>query len=301
MEAKKYLSNEKFVFFVKEGEKGLTSTSANQVADKAKEYVKHIKEELDGISLYDNYISLLVSPDAERLTASGWTPDQLSLVYDKLKRVASANALIAWLREAVKAKEALTKEAKSITVYQWLDKEGIEAPKQPASKSYTDADYLDTLSVSERNRFFTLDAFCSTVGKYIHPGGAFHVARKELMNVLANPIVTQMNGKDTIINRREGTMSATEADSLHFTLAAALREKQAEYNKMKADQENWVTEHNLEEQKNYNLAWKEFEVKRQEQAKQYEVEMKELQMEIKKLKIVIPEALQNMYKEINDL
>lgn len=298
----KYLTKSKFVFFANDGEHGLTSTSANQVADKAKEYIKVLKKNVDSVTLYDTYISLLSNQESERQISMGWTYDRLMGAYPMLKQIADANALIAWLREGVKAKEYLTNEASNIDIYKWTKGEGLNyTDNVDPPKKYSDEDYMETLSREERNKMLRLDTFCSTLGKWLHPGGPYHEAREKMIDIITNPTITEGEGDQTVIKSRIASVSTTEADGLHFTIAKVLREKQAEYNKMMADKDDWVDKHNLEAHQEFRNKMVQHNNEQNEVAIKYNLFMKEMLLNVKKLKIAIPDSLQEIYKKMNEL
>ena len=101
-----------YIYF---GDAGLTSTSANHVANMAKESVKNLTDELSGISFYDTTICLLSGGEPKR-SKVGNTSEELDKTYDSLTYIGEAHALIAWLREAIKARERLLAEVKAMTL-----------------------------------------------------------------------------------------------------------------------------------------------------------------------------------------
>lgn len=101
-----------YIYF---GENGLTNTSANHVANMAKESIKNVACELEAISFYSMTISL-VSGGTPQQAKIGSTREQLDGVLKSLETVGEANALIAWLREAIKARERLLAEVKEMTL-----------------------------------------------------------------------------------------------------------------------------------------------------------------------------------------
>ena len=90
------------VFF---GEQGLTSTSANHIANLAKEYVAGLEESIDGVTLYNTEVSLLIDPSGNKHSlVVGNTLEDIEDIKNKAMHIAEAKSLIAWLREAIKAK-----------------------------------------------------------------------------------------------------------------------------------------------------------------------------------------------------
>ena len=107
------------IFFDKDG---LTSTSANYICNLSKETYTQIEKELDNIRFYDKEMQLIGTP-AKQLISEG-TKD-VSDIIDKLDRIAKLKSLIAWLREALKAKDRLFKEAENMSYEDF----GLEVPE----------------------------------------------------------------------------------------------------------------------------------------------------------------------------
>ncbi len=101
-----------YIYF---GENGLTNTSANHVANMAKESIKNVASELEAISFYSMTVSL-ISGGTRQQAKIGSTREHLDGVLKSLETVGEANALIAWLREAIKARERLLTEVKDMTL-----------------------------------------------------------------------------------------------------------------------------------------------------------------------------------------
>ena len=97
------------VFFA---ESGLTSTAANFIANLAKESYKALEQKLASVVFYTTEISLLGSSDKSLIRQGNST---VSDIEDNLKTVAQLKSLIAWLREALKAKERMVKEAQALS------------------------------------------------------------------------------------------------------------------------------------------------------------------------------------------
>ena len=100
------------VFF---GEKGLTQTSANHLANIAKETVESNRQALDSVGFVNVNISLL-SGGNSRTVKTGRNEAYLDNVPTLLQEVANMNAFCAWIREAIKARE---EELEIINRYTW--------------------------------------------------------------------------------------------------------------------------------------------------------------------------------------
>ena len=89
------------VFF---GENGLTSTSAQHVKDMAGHYVDDLKQKLSSITFVNSNINI-IGGENSTLVNKGWNEEELNSVNEILERISQAQALQAWLGEAINAKQ----------------------------------------------------------------------------------------------------------------------------------------------------------------------------------------------------
>jgi hypothetical protein len=101
-----------YIYF---GDTGMTSAGANHVANMAKESIKEIANDLEAVTFYNATVRLL-SGGTEAQCAVGSKSDDLNKVMPSLESIGETNALIAWLREAIKARERLLKEVRDMTL-----------------------------------------------------------------------------------------------------------------------------------------------------------------------------------------
>ena len=109
------MENPNLIFF---GDAGLTSTSANHVANLAKEYVQNIETELANCSFYRESVALIGTKDFNILS-EGMDDEAVKKIPNLLQKVSEANSLIAWLREAIKAKKTLTEQVDCMSMETW--------------------------------------------------------------------------------------------------------------------------------------------------------------------------------------
>lgn len=121
------------VFFKKEGEEGvaLTSTSANHIANMAKEYIQGMETQLNNVSFLNVEVGL-ISANAHNVIQEGTSREVLSSIPSMLESIAQAKSLIAWLREAIKAKNDLINGLQSVSLDDWCEENGVEKPLLPA-------------------------------------------------------------------------------------------------------------------------------------------------------------------------
>lgn len=280
------------IFF---GESGLTTTSANYVANLAKEAYQFVEEKLNSIQFYTTKVKLISSNENTLLSLG---TDDIEEVPAALKEVASLKSLIAWLREAIKAKEVLIKEAKGLS-YGDFD---IVTPEQPEmEETISEDDYIATLNIKQRNRYYYLDTLCAVLGNYIHPNGAYSKARKKLREVMNNPITISGSGRDAIVYTSEQSIDFDVVEDTFMALQQEYRGYQAELNSMKHQMEMAIQE----DSRKKSLAYQE-----KFAAWSYEMEKLNTELKIKRdkaiadaqnLKIIIPDSLKPIYDKVKDL
>lgn len=285
------------VFF---GENGLTSTSANFIANQAKEYVESLKEYLSTTNFLDSTIELIGS-DKETLSKKGFSTKEVQRIDGVLNSIVSAYSLIAWLREALKAKENIDKQLRAMDINEWARENNITLPEYPkAPAKLTEEEVISEWSVKDRNRYLTAQTFCSVYGKYIHPNGDFSKARKEFLNKKFNSVEYTECGSNTIIHRYTPTVEESVIESTFKNLQFEWREKQAIVNsyKHKVDTaiEDDYTERIAEYRNEYNKITEELDSYRT----QYKEYIENKTREASALKIIIPNDLKTIYNIVKE-
>ena len=286
------------VFF---GESGLTSTSANHVANLAKEFVQHIENELKTIKFIDTSVSLIGSNE-KNILSEGACNEQILIIQDMLHSISQANSLIAWLREAIKAREEMLREVNGLTIEEWADMIGVTLPVQPTRKKVrTKEECIANRNIKERNKIYSLQAKAAVIGKYIHPDGKFAEARAELMEKLHDKHKISGNGRDTLLYHYQPSCSWEVVEKVFFQLQAEHREIQAELNGIYHVIEEEIREEQAKTMKEYKSANVEYNAKYQECYTEYQKHIEEEEARRAALKIIIPNELQEIYKRVNQL
>jgi len=144
---------------------GLTSTSANHVANLAKEYVQNVESDINNVQFYKSEVALIGTSD-KNLIEDGISDEALLLIPDKLYAIANAKSLIAWLREAIKARTALLNAVNSMDISEWAVEFNITLPVAPVRrKTLTKEDVLAAMNIKERNRIYSLETQAAVIGK----------------------------------------------------------------------------------------------------------------------------------------
>lgn len=220
------------IFFSTDGQ-GLTSTSANHIANLAKEMIRALESSLSSMVLYSTSVSLIGTDSAEQLV-KGNTLEELEAIIDKLHSVARAKSLIAWLREAIKAKERMINHLEDLNLADYVRIEGIEVPQRPKPEvSLDEDDYYASLSIDERNRYYETETLAAVLGKAIHPEGCIAEARENLDSHIRKPREVKGDGRDTLIYSFTPTVDPELVDDIYFRLQKQYREAQAEVNAFK--------------------------------------------------------------------
>lgn len=288
------------VFFTTEGI-ALTSTSANHIANMAKEFVQDQETILANIRFYSTDMSLVGSSASNRLS-DGCDYESLSLIGTMLDEVAQAKSLIAWLREGIKYKDKLYFDCKNVSLEAWAADNGVTIPERPeCGHVLTSEEYFDSLSIKERNRYYELETLAAVYGKYIHPDGKFAVARKELKDISQNPNKVDGKGRDALIYSYHPSVDIDDVDKLFFELQNKHREVQAQLNSMKHACEQAIFASQNEVNTKFNCEIKEWEAEMLRINGEYKAFKDEKVQECSRLKIAIPNSLLGIYNKISQL
>ena len=291
------------------GNEGMTSTTANHYANIAKEMIKRTEKKLYGVKFYQTSISAIGS--AEKQLMSQGSSD-ISFIEDALREIAEANSFCAWVREAIKEKEAqqLAVNRKDLDV--WLEEQGIEIKKEPKYpenvKVVEEQDIINTWDINKLNKYYRLEAYASTIGNYIHPGKNvknYNDARRAMHNAINNPITKEGSGRDTILYYAETTVDPDAVDTQFLKLQDMHRSYEKELNAMKAELKETVNNMNQQryndhqvmidayyaEERAYNAWYNEMRNK----LNKWKVSETE---RLSKLKIVIPKDLKDIFQKV---
>lgn len=291
------------------GEEGMTSTSANHVSAMANVMVQDIKNRLMGLRLYEKSIRVIGDAEVTVETVNNTLPE----IAESVKRICKANALIAWLREAVKEREQAQKYVSDMSLDDWMKKQGIEkpvSPEPPQMPRINFQDYktiLDTgLSVKEYNRFVELNSALAVYGEMIHEKGLLTRQKSELARIMQNPTEVKESGRDTIITTYKVDVNiSADIDNLYTELQSEYRKLQAEKNGIEAKFSNLAMDY----QTRKNDEWKAAKAQYDRDLQKVNSELVGIQTQMKEwkkqrleelaaLKIIIPDALKPLYKEL---
>lgn len=274
------------IFFA---ENGLTTTSANHIANIAKEKYQVLMKKLTGLEFYDSKVVSLIG-SSEAFLSEGIT--DLSNIKKDLLDIAKLKSLIAWLREAIKAKETLRQEALSSTY-------NLVKPILPLEEDpITEEDVIGSWSIKKRNRYYYLDSVCATIGTYIHPGQPFAIARDNFTEKLSKPRKTSGSGRDMVIYTYTPSVSQEEVESTFMDLQETYRNYQSELNSMKYEIEEAIKASKIDCMNKNNIAYAAYSTEQQKYTNELALLREKEAARISHLKIVIPDALQDIYNQV---
>ena len=290
-------------------EEGMTSTSAQHVSAMANVMVQDIKQHIMGLRLYEKSIRVIGDAEVTVETVNNTLPE----IAESVKRICKANALIAWLREAVKEREQAQKYVSDMSLDDWMKKQGIEkpaVPQPPQMPRINFQDYntiLDTgLTVKEYNRFVELNSALAVYGEMIHEKGLLTRQKSELARIMQNPTEVKESGRDTIITTYKVDVNiSADIDNLYTELQSEYRKLQAEKNGIEAKFSNLAMDYQTRKMDEWKAAKAQYDRDLQKvnselvgiQTQMNDWKKQRLE-ELAALKIIIPDALKSLYKEL---
>lgn len=284
------------VFFDK---KGLTETSANYIANLAKETLKKDEADIAAISFIHQQMSLVNAPKRADIRL-GMDENECRGITAKLEHIMKVKSLIAWLREAIKEKQRLhnriDQEERQDFLKEWnkqhkTDDEAIAEP-------LTEQTYLDSLPIAERCRIFSLKTEAATIGKVIHDKGALATAREKLIAVKHTPAEIARSGVNNCIYYYEPSLDCAVVDEVYFALQKRHREIQAELNSHLQRQTEAIRLSEMEYTQLLGAKLERDESNREQRHLAWAQRSKQRHHEVSELKIVIPNQLRDIYEEI---
>lgn len=301
---KEYVFND--IYF---GEEGMTSTSAQHVSAMANVMVQDVKQHIMGLRLYEKSIRVIGDVECKVEEVNNTLPE----ISDGVKQICKANALIAWLREAVKEREKAQQYVQDMTLDKWMELEGIEkptSPQPPMMPKINFQDYntiLDTgLTVKEYNRFVELNSALAVYGEMIHDKGLLTRQKNELARIMQNPTEVKESGRDTIITTYKVDVNiGVDLDKLYTELQSEYRKLQAEKNGIEAKFSNMAMAYQTRKMEEWKAAKSQYDRDLTRvnselvgiQTRMQEWKKQRLE-ELAALKIIIPNDLKALYKSL---
>ena len=282
------------------GEEGLTSTSADLIANLAKEMLRKDMKKIEDINFVCEQISPYNNPGKAAITL-GMEEAEVREIPAIMERILHLKLLIAWLREAIKAKDKLLKETEEMEVgsVKWQELEFGKSPSYPLDeKEMTKEDYIGTLNIAERSKMYKLQTRAAVLGKLLHKDGAFETARERLYSIMIKPKVVENQGGNNIIHNYKPSVDSDIVDDVYFKLSTEYREAQAGLNAYLHDMDAAIKQNKID----LNIKYRKAMEKYNKQMNQLSIQLSEWKSKetkrINKLKITIPDSLRDIYEEV---
>lgn len=305
-------------------ERGITSTSATTIANYAQERKEAIMSTLRSVSLVDEFKDVVGVDCPTKKVKAGITPEQLSHYTELAAEAASYDRLCAWLREAVKAKEALLIEARNemceipydAPVHQDIE-DVMRGYTRPVLHNVTEEEVLSEFSVAELAEYYGCNSEAAVYGNLAHQDAPFNEARREFFNAVAAPYEVD----DTLITQKTPTCTAEQVDQVFAALQAKQRHFNAQFNSYKRRIKNRMDELSDKYRTQYETELRQYRTLRstiqaelmdtyKKELAEYDEKVTVLRNEfetakaakiksISDLKIVIPKALEDIFARLD--
>lgn len=277
------------------GTEGLTSTSANYTANKAKELCDSLEKSIEDFTFLKRTYTLLESGNSHSVSA---TADKTIFedIKVKLNKICKLHSLVAWLREGIKLKDNTLKEIQDTHVVDYVSEVLKETYPSAPVRKYINEDLMkQEYGFEKLQRRLELQAFAAGIGKYIHPNGTLSKARKEF-NTLNNKEVVVGEGPSSMFISYSSTVNSDDIENSFMELQELQRTKQAELNGIEHEIDMRVLEANREASIQYKTESEEYSRITKDYDNKFNDWIREESKVISELKIVIPENLKGTYE-----
>lgn len=284
----------------------MTSTSANKLANLAKERNREDILFVDSVRFVKEEMSLLANP-AEKVTMfDGMKGDsgEFTKIREAMLRVARFNSFISWVREAIKARESLISNIKQTSLTEWCKNNKIDLPKAPLNNVEEELEAnraASKIGIEDMARYFIAESKASVLGQSIHPDGSIARARQNLMEAGVRHSYREGEGKDMVITTVIPTADKNVVTDFYMNLQSDWRHAESIVNQSKSKWEQADGELHLLLTNEYNKKLREHENLKARIKSDWEKWKLEEVRRIGKLKIRIPQTLQPVLDELLEL
>lgn len=245
-------------FYTEHG--GISSTSAQYLSNLGQEKAKEYKEKLKDPRFYDTKVKLIGDQSFTTMSL-GMTQEELLDIPRILEFIARMDSFTAYIREAIKDKNATLSEIRSMSLDEWIRYSGhdplpedigelnfyeanglekksmddIEKPLPPDSESDLST-LVKKLPIDQYQKYLDLESRAAVLGKFCHSDNApFVVARRDFIVKLSKPLEKDGTGRDTCVYRSEPSVTKESLEEVFENLQKSYREAEKELNKVRYD------------------------------------------------------------------
>lgn len=298
------------IFFAKNGDKGLTETSASHLCAVASQVKAQYEEVLNNVSFIDTYMDIVGSNSSAKQTGTGMKNlDDIDNAIDVISRM---NTFISWFAEGRTAIENERNYINGMSVNTWVDIVNYERLTEPTRASMKAAptmdDVIETLSIADRQKYLELEAKASVFGQFIHKGKPMDVARKNMFHAVSSPCTTTGESSNIIIKTSSPSVDTKLVDDKFNKLQFDYRQIEKELNQMKAmlrDKLNDLQTAYVKEKEENNLRFAAEQAQYNAQMQTYNNELASWKTDelakLSKTRIVLPHHLEETYNYLSNL
>jgi len=271
----------KYMIFL-DSKEGLSSSEATHYAEKIKEIVKNINDDIENMGV----VTETVIFKGSKVYLSN--PNSIKTIEEYVKKIGELHSLAGWLREGVKSKNQALITIDSIEDCEILPEpkleklEYMESYSPNAVYAFTENDAISKFSFKERSEYISLTAKAAAIGKVIHGDGLLSILKKECSTFKEIGITSFLiNGvREEFPTERKINITRDELNKIFFSLQKTHREIENKLNWFKSKIKNTIT-------RETGIRLSEHKLKEDVRKKEHEAHMDNLQkIKNKNLKIV---------------
>lgn len=279
-------------------ESGITSTSANYLANLAQEVIQEKKLELENTSFVDSRIVTPLCPDGLDYEKANY---DLRNISEKIREIARYNTFCAWMREAIKAKEKALNDINNENYEEWLKRNDKVVEDKRELELKEESDFIDELSIGERYTMLMTEAVASSFGKLIHQDSPISNARKQMQYRKLHPTDVKGTGAELTLTRYTVAADSAEVENMFLSLQNEQREAEKQLNAIKSRIKSSKEEYNINAHNEYRQILKERADRDKALHIEFEKDKAERRVSLNKMKILVPDALKDIYEHLNKL
>ncbi len=279
-------------------ESGITSTSANYLANLAQEVIQEKKLELENTSFVDSRIVTPLCPDGLDYEKANY---DLRNISEKIREIARYNTFCAWMREAIKAKEKALNDINNENYEEWLKRNDKVVEDKRELELKDESDFIDELSIGERYTMLMTEAVASSFGKLIHQDSPISNARKQMQYRKLHPTDVKGTGAELTLTRYTVAADSAEVENMFLSLQNEQREAEKQLNAIKSRIKSSKEEYNIKVHNECRQILKERTDRDKALHIEFEKDKAERRVSLNKMKILVPDALKDIYEHLNKL
>lgn len=279
-------------------ESGITSTSANYLANLAQEVIQEKKLELENTSFVDSRIVTPLCPDGLDYEKANY---DLRNISEKIREIARYNTFCAWMREAIKAKEKALNDINNENYEEWLKRNDKVVEDKRELELKEESDFIDELSIGERYTMLMTEAVASSFGKLIHQDSPISNARKQMQYRKLHPTDVKGTGAELTLTRYTVAADSAEVENMFLSLQNEQREAEKQLNAIKSRLKSSKEEYNIKVHNECRQILKERADRDKALHIEFEKDKAERRVSLNKMKILVPDALKDIYEHLNKL